>query len=368
VTVVIFDVDGVFLSEERCFDVSALSVHELLFNPKYLNLTQEKFDINLKDDAISKIRDEVFIDDQVLTYFKKIGLNSNWDMLFITFSIVYINLLKDAKINAGTIPLENLYSAGEMLGHVEADYTKVMDFLNAENHTKDTIFKALEKYAIEKLGITDTYAFKLYGPIWQLGQHVYQEWYLGSDALRDHAQFPVEEGKTGYLSDEVWIEVPSRIKEMLTELVEHGCTIGIATGRSRNETLVPFKAADVLEHFEDRRISTASEVQEAEQYNEGESTLSKPHPYSYLWSLYEHDKEKFKYAVNGENISEEKDIYVVGDSIADFYCSDKMGVNFIATLTGLTGDEIISDFEALGVERRNMIDTVLDVPKIVLKQ
>lgn len=41
---VLFDVDGVFLSEERCFDVSALTVYELLMDQMYLGL---KPDIDL---------------------------------------------------------------------------------------------------------------------------------------------------------------------------------------------------------------------------------------------------------------------------------------------------------------------------------
>ncbi|MDK8290252.1 MAG: hypothetical protein QP784_13155, partial [Staphylococcus lugdunensis] len=32
---ILFDVDGVFLSEERCFDVSALTVDELLHSENY---------------------------------------------------------------------------------------------------------------------------------------------------------------------------------------------------------------------------------------------------------------------------------------------------------------------------------------------
>lgn len=364
-TVVIFDVDGVFLSEERCFDVSALSIHELLFNPRYLNLTQEKFNIQNSDERIADIRNRVFLNDEVLASFKKIGLNSNWDMLFITFSIVYINLLKDARINVEAIELEDLYKTGEMLGHVEADFSAVSEFLSSKPHSKETIYQALGTYAEETLNISDTRAFKLYGPIWQLGQHVYQEWYLGSDGVRDDG-FQVEEGKNGYLNDEVWIESPEDIKNMLSGLLEAGCTIGIATGRSRNETLVPFEAEGVLSYFNDARISTASEVREAEKTEIADSTLSKPHPFSYLWSLYNHDSQYFENAVKAENIFEGEDVYVVGDSIADFYCSDTMNVKFIATLTGLTGEGIIPDFEALGVQLENMVPTVLNVPEIVL--
>lgn len=365
-TVVLFDVDGVFLSEERCFDVSALSINELLFNPRYLNLTQEKFSIDYTDEEISEIRRKVFLDDEILASFKKIGLNSNWDMLFITFSVVYINILKDAGINLETIKLEDLYGTGEMLGHVEADYDRVSEFLSSKPHSKDTIYKELENYAVEVLNVSNTDPFKLYGPIWQLGQHVYQEWYLGSDAVRGTDDFQVEEGKPGYLNDEVWIETPSDIKKMLDRLLDNGCTIGIATGRSRNETLIPFEAEDVLSYFDDSRISTATEVQKAEKNNESDATLSKPHPFSYLWSLYAHDDIKYQDAVEGRNVYDESEVYVVGDSIADFYCSDKMNVKFIATLTGLTGSEIIPDFESLGVTTENMADTVLDVPDIIL--
>ncbi|MDM6562601.1 HAD family hydrolase, partial [Staphylococcus aureus] len=35
---ILFDVDGIFLSEERCFDVSALTVYELLMDKCYLGL------------------------------------------------------------------------------------------------------------------------------------------------------------------------------------------------------------------------------------------------------------------------------------------------------------------------------------------
>ena len=138
-SVVIFDVDGVFLSEERCFDVSALSVHELLFNPRYLNLTQEKFKTSYTDEEIAEIRSKIFLDDEILSRYKELGLNSNWDMLYITFSIIYINLLKDSGINISNVDINDLYSVGEMLGDVEPDYGKVLEFLNGDEYTKETI-------------------------------------------------------------------------------------------------------------------------------------------------------------------------------------------------------------------------------------
>ncbi len=41
---VIFDIDGVLLSEERYFDVSALTVWEILYSPVYMGLPSERDD------------------------------------------------------------------------------------------------------------------------------------------------------------------------------------------------------------------------------------------------------------------------------------------------------------------------------------
>src|SRR5699024_9437434 len=79
-TTILFDVDGVFLSEERCFDVSALTVEELLYSPRYLNLDGRKFRTDYTNEEISRIRSTIFADDRVLKRFKEAGLNSNWDM------------------------------------------------------------------------------------------------------------------------------------------------------------------------------------------------------------------------------------------------------------------------------------------------
>ena len=47
---ILFDVDGVFLSEERCFDVSAITVAELLSSPDFLNCGIDiHFDGNLTE-------------------------------------------------------------------------------------------------------------------------------------------------------------------------------------------------------------------------------------------------------------------------------------------------------------------------------
>ena len=364
-SVVIFDVDGVFLSEERCFDVAALSVHELLFNPRYLNLTQEKFKTSYTDKEIAEIRNKIFLDDKVLSRYKEMGLNSNWDMLYISFSIVYINLLKDSGINISNVNINNLYEMGEMLGDAEPDYSKVLEFLDGDEYTKETIYEGLVNYATSLKFLNEKDDFKTNSKLWHLGQHIYQEWYLGSERMKmKDSELPIEGDKEGFLHQEEWLAPVDKIETMLKNLLDADKTIGIATGRSREETLIPFEAAGLLKYFEYQRISTASEVKEAEAREGVDRQLSKPHPYSYLWTLYEHSEEYFTESVKGENISEAK-VYVVGDSVADYFCSEKMEVEFIGTLTGLTGDDIIPTFTDLGVSRDNLVPDVLHVESMV---
>ncbi|HDB5450637.1 TPA: HAD family hydrolase, partial [Staphylococcus aureus] len=91
---ILFDVDGVFLSEERCFDVSALTVYELLMDKCYLGLHSHIDWETLTDNDIQDIRNRIFQKDKILNKLKSLGLNSNWDMLFIVFSIHLIDILK----------------------------------------------------------------------------------------------------------------------------------------------------------------------------------------------------------------------------------------------------------------------------------
>ncbi|PTK73638.1 HAD family hydrolase, partial [Staphylococcus haemolyticus] len=56
---ILFDVDGVFLSEERCFDTSALTIEALLKSEHFLGL-DKSFKLNtLSDETINNIRSKV---------------------------------------------------------------------------------------------------------------------------------------------------------------------------------------------------------------------------------------------------------------------------------------------------------------------
>ena len=366
-TTILFDVDGVFLSEARCFDVSALTVEELLYNPRYLNIDGRKFKTSYTDEEIKEIRQTIFMNDKILERFKEIGLNSNWDMLFISFSIIYIDILKKEGLNLQDVDITDLNTIGDMLGEVTVRPELVEEFLSEKVQTKEDVYAALIEEAKTLPGIEDLSVFELYGSIWSLGHQVYQEWYLGSDLVEADTGMPAEEvDKKGFIYDEEWIVSSDKIKDMLLNLKEAGYTIGVATGRPRQETLIPFEQGGLDRVFDENRISTATEVMWAQEQNLVDHALTKPHPFSYLWSLYLHNSGMLEAAVNGRNMSEE-DIIIVGDSVADYYCARAIDATFLAPLTGLTGVDIKDTFTELGVSEDCMLKDVLEVPEAVTR-
>src|SRR5690606_34812496 len=91
---VLFDVDGVLLSEERYFDASALTVWEILYSPNYLGLDPRNFKVDYSDSEIEEIRNVVFEHDLVLKFQKSCGLNANWDMIYLTVAYQLVRLLE----------------------------------------------------------------------------------------------------------------------------------------------------------------------------------------------------------------------------------------------------------------------------------
>ena len=78
---VIFDVDGVLLSEKRYFDVSALVVWEWYYSSRYMHLKPERITADLDDETIAALRARFWRNDDILLWLKKHGVNSNWDMV-----------------------------------------------------------------------------------------------------------------------------------------------------------------------------------------------------------------------------------------------------------------------------------------------
>ncbi|MBM6628365.1 HAD family hydrolase [Mammaliicoccus vitulinus] len=368
---VLFDVDGVFLSEERCFDVSALTVYELLHSESFLNLKGSIHLNDLKENDIEQIRKDIFIDDKILNQLKSLGLNSNWDMLFIVISTHLIELLK--KENVTNLDLshdnfneETLQSFAKDLEGAQIDFETPLQFLSKATSGKENIYQDLIAYAKDQLNVNDASIFELKSKFWDIAQEVYQEWYLGTELYKEvEHKTPRTTYKNGYIKEEVVLADIDAVTQLLEDLKQAGYQIGIATGRPRTETLVPFETIGWLKQFDEFHIGTASEVLEAETTYPELKPLGKPNPFSYLIANSGNNADKYlTYIENQENIFENEDIYIVGDSLADLLSAKKTGATFIGTLTGLKGQAAKAELEANDAE--HIVDNVLDIRSVLL--
>ncbi|BFL67554.1 HAD family hydrolase [Staphylococcus capitis] len=372
---ILFDVDGVFLSEERCFDVSAITVEELLTSEGiFLGCgTYIDFENDLNDKKIQEIRERVFQHDKILNQLKSLGLNSNWDMLFIVFSIHLIDLAKQLDqshrcefLNSSTFNEKTLFEMNKHLLHKEIDYEKPLEVIDSFRNGKDAIYEDLESYAKDQLEIDDTELFKLKSNLWQLAKDTYQEWYLGKDLFNK-----VEEGtalldfKKGFIYEEVILKPQEEIQLLLQHLKEAGYHLAIATGRPRTETIIPFESLGLKSYFDDEHIVTASEVLDAESDYPEYQPLGKPNPFSYIATLNGNDRNRYKeYATHQENIVNKDEVYIVGDSLADSLSAKKIGATFIGTLTGLKGDKAQPELEEYGADY--IVEDVTKIRNILL--
>ncbi|MFC5464935.1 HAD family hydrolase [Lederbergia graminis] len=371
---VLFDVDGVLLSEERYFDSSALTVWEILNSGKYIGLAPNKNKVEYSDEEIAEIRSNVFVDDQVLKLLKSAGLNANWDMIYVTVCNQLIHLLEQVKGTEKaniekwvTNPIDRkvLQEIGEVLAtkNVQLDFLGLLDnFADAEK-TKDGLFTHIDKLVKEKLDVSGS-QFAQSGALWDTCEHICQEWYVGDDNVLESTGRPsVQTGKQGFLSQEKVLAPAEEIARMFAELKDAGIMIGIGTGRPELETIEPFKHLNWLQYFNVNNIVTADDVLAAEREYPN-LQLSKPNPYTYVMALSSKQKTALECIETQLPLENGEEVLIVGDSLADLLAARKMGSTFAAVLTGLSGKNARAEFENYNV--KYIFDNVMDVRDFVL--
>lgn len=370
---VLFDVDGVFLSEERCFDVSALTVYEMLMSQHFLKLMPSVKFNTINDSEINLIRQVVFEQDQILNAMKSRGLNSNWDMLFIVLSIHLIDLLKtlsaedrEAFLTAHPFTDVTLQEVGDLVSKQQVDFIKPLHFIENAESGKTQIYRDLRNYAAEQLDTEHTELFEIRSPLWEISQEVFQEWYLGYRLYRKvEEKTPRSDFKTGYIYQEEELADAKEIQVLLKDLEEAGYKLAVATGRPRTETLVPFEDKGFLKYFDESHIVSASEVLKAEEQFPELKPLGKPNPFCYIAAYNGNQLDQYQnYAQQQDQVFRDEEIYIVGDSLADLFSAETTGATFIGTLTGLKGKAAQSELEAHHADY--IVDNVLDIRKILL--
>lgn len=373
---ILFDVDGVFLSEERCFDASALTVWEMLHHPEYLGLSGEDFTPEPDEETIRRIRREVFVQDRVLDWLKARGINSNWDMVFLTFSCQLLYLLRRLEEIRPSksrywlkepIDAERLKELGRATRDAGIDFRPSYDgfiaAFSASRAEKHELLLHLNRLADDWLDVRQS-AFSRNSALWELGRAAFQEWYLGEDLYRKvEGSKPRTPGKPGFLHQEIPLAPPETIRSTLQQLRDRGIALGIGTGRPRLETEVPFRSLGLLDAFDPERIVTASEVVRAEESHPDRAPLGKPHPFTYVKGYLGRGTAD-EACIDAELPLPEGDrVLIVGDSVADLLAARRMGCRFAATLTGLTGEKARTKFEELGADY--ILEDVTRLPEAI---
>jgi len=355
---ILFDVDGVMLSEERYFDASALTVWEMLHNPLYLGLPGDTFTPAPEEAQIRRVRETVFADDGVLQFIKSRGINSNWDMVFLAFSYQLIRLCEHLQTKVGEEAasllrsqidrpeLDRLRQWAAVHGNgFHIDYAAFVDDFSKGSAQKSELLLYLNQIAKERCGV-ETNMFARSSRLWQLCQETFQEWYLGDERVAASiGRTSYQSGKKGFLSDEIPIVAPDELREILLTLKERGLTLGIGTGRPTIETHVPLQELNLLDVFDPERVVTATHVLEAEEHDPEKAPLAKPHPFCYVKGLLGLSSSHADALALPLPISQGDEVLIVGDSLADLLAARAIGCRFAATLTGLSGQEARSKFE-----------------------
>ncbi|HEX7064806.1 MAG TPA: HAD family hydrolase [Bacillales bacterium] len=370
VDMILFDVDGVILSEERYFDASALTVWELIHSPNYLGLNTGEFTPAPKEPTIRRVRREVFDNDHVLHMIKNRGINANWDMVYLTFSCQLIGFLETLaetdpqsvrSFLSQNIDRQTLQQIGRKAAVLESkpDYTAFVPSFEQTHVQKQEMLTYLNTIAEEKTGIP-TSIFSRNSTLWDVCQQAFQEWYLGNDKLDEPA---IQTGKKGFLTDEIPIVKPERMKHLFQSLKDRGLTLGLGTGRPEIETVEPLAALGILDFFERNRIATAKDVLVAERQYPEKAPLSKPQPFTFVYGRLGKEHSAQEVIETRLPFDDGDKLLVVGDSPADFYAARSIGARFAAVLTGLSGQKARSQFEELGADY--ILNDVTEVPSVL---
>ncbi|WP_258111391.1 HAD family hydrolase [Alicyclobacillus sp. SP_1] len=396
---VLFDVDGVLLSEERYFDATALTVHELCFSANFLDLAAAStvpFTPAPTEAQMRAIRTQVMDGDRALHHMKSRGINANWDMVYLLFAWQFAELCRFGEVHrfhqvtaedvdqrGSTTVKKTLRDGGARREKLRVWMVRMAEVVRAKGavyhpdfhafvevvdacSNKSELFAAVNSALQTALGAH--WFASLPEDLWELGREVFQQWYLGDEYLMEQSSTsgPLDvhkTGKRGFLRDEVAIVDMQKLADILKQLAARGVTLGIATGRPELETKVPLEALGILSYFDANRISTASDVLVAEAECPQAAPLSKPHPYSYLRSLMGRSQpaELLETVLPVPREVGEATL-IVGDSVADALAARALGCRFAAVLTGPAGDLARKEFEDLQADY--ILADVLELAKI----
>lgn len=369
--VVVFDLDGVITSEQAYWDTAGLVLHELLYSPRYWNITGADSYVPVVSAQESRRVSRATFPERVIVSLKARSVNSNWDTCYVGFCVYLLDLLASLPDCSSLLPLQPwdeqwiaLFRSQLAIyrGYraINADVFSRLDAPEFRGSTGLALLDRFDEYASSLLGLPIADVFGRYSRSWKFCANLFQEWYLGEELYtRQHQHAPAQVGKPGCIHFEQPLLPVEQLRSTLAALKQQGYTLGVATGRPGAEAILPLKNYGLYDYFDAQRIVTHAEVAlaEARLRERGETMpLVKPHPYQFLRAA-DPDYQP------GQPLPARGSFVVVGDTTSDVLGAHAANALMVAVLTGALTQEARSLLEQSGPDF--MVDDITHVPTLL---
>ena len=127
----LFDMDGVITSEQAYWTCAALTVYEMRHSKAHFGTEQVNRSAMLAERE--RIRREVFLDDSVIALLKDKGVNSNWDLAYVTLCAV-LSEGSYEKAYATAVPCWSSWNTG--ISHTRLSFSSISKQRGAEMSSK----------------------------------------------------------------------------------------------------------------------------------------------------------------------------------------------------------------------------------------
>lgn len=314
----IFDLDGVITTEEKYWACARLTLWELV--TKTLDLPEAFGDAPKHEEERATI-----CPNELIYALKGRAVNSNWDIAYL-MSCVYMAAMPNVWVPAPA-DLDSLLRQARGSRTGPAAWPEALEFFLSSTHGAKG--RALVQEAgtrlMAALRCESPDLLRVDGPFWSYLFERFQRFYRG-EAMAENGAPPLLDGT---VLDDALIDVA------LKRLHDTGYSLGIASGRPRDEMNDALGHLDLLKYFDPKRLGTLDVIRQAEVELKADG-LSKPHPLSLMRALY---PEADLAALMDENFQKVRrpNVVMVGDATSDILMARACGCRSVGVLTGVNG-------------------------------
>lgn len=309
---IIFDLDGVITSELAYWQAAALGAYDLLFSADRYGISG--IDREFCRRSYKHIYTTVMCGGRTVKAVKRLGINTNWDLLYTVFCV-------------------SKYLNPELDTPDAAHFQSVCMFIeNIEQKAPDVYF-TLGSLAAHAMPEYEQDRFVRGGNgLWAELLEVFNLWYEGCDDF------------DGTMVNDELLFPDSEVKDTLDYLKNRGIALGIGSGRPKHDIINPLKMHGILGCFDPALFASFDEVCAAEAALNPELPLAKPDPFVFRKAALGGEYSDADLSAERFDKSKLKGTLIVGDAPSDLMSAKSGGFDFLGVLTGVEGDGMLSYF------------------------